>query len=195
MDSGSHKFLISGAGFKRVVGKKSKSPLCAKPTRRGSHADRGLIRTPEPFAGVSSEACADWVEHYVACKFKQIVLFLHKHCVIAPLKDVSDPIVGFIEFSSEVSVQPGHAPRKIRFFGFNHNVEVVGHLAPGVTRPLKVFAYLCEQANPESPIALVRVYAFFSVAARSDVIQRARELNSMWSAHAEMLERAGASRY
>lgn len=73
-------------------------------------------------------------------------------------------------------IQLTHAGREIAFGGFNDQMIVIGHLAPGVYLPVEALAALRQNLEPGEAILIVLVDIFPAVTARGDMVESASKL-------------------
>ena len=97
------------------------------------------------------------------------------------------PVVPAIELLRVDAVQLAHACREIALRGLDDQVVVIGHLAPGVDRPVEALATLCQGFQPAFAIDVVRVDILAAVAARGHMVQPPGEFESKWTGHAARL--------
>ena len=74
--------------------------------------------------------------------------------------------------------------REIGLRGLDDEVVVIGHLAPGVHRPVVSLATLGQCVQPDLAVAVVGIDVLAPIAARGNVIEAATEFESARSGHA-----------
>ena len=79
---------------------------------------------------------------------------------------------------AEDAVELPHARRKVALRGFDNQVVVIAHLAPGVERPVVAPTTLGKGFQPGFAVGVVVIDVLAPVAARGDVIKTAREFQS-----------------
>ncbi len=95
-----------------------------------------------------------------------------------------DPPVPAVDLLGVHPVELPHAGRKIAFGRFNDQMVVIGHLAPGVDRPVVALADLRQDVEPDLPVGIVQINIFPPITARRDMVQTTGEFQSERTRHA-----------
>lgn len=72
------------------------------------------------------------------------------------------------------AVDLAHALHQVRFWRFNEDVVVVGHLTPGMADPVKSPADLTKHFQPRFPVCVGQIDIITHVTPRGDVAHTAR---------------------
>ena len=142
-------------------------------TRRG--ADHRRVTTPFPLAHILHHASAYRVEYDVGRELQQVTVALDQDALEAPLEDVTHTAVTAIELLGIHAIQLAHPGRKVAFGGFDDQMIVIGHLAPGMDGPVVALAALGQGFQPDFAVDVVDKDILAPIPARGHVIKTARE--------------------
>ena len=89
-------------------------------------------------------ARAHGIEYDVARQFQQVAVSFDQYRLEATLKHVTDATMPAIDILGVHAIELAHTGRQIGLGGFDDEVVMVGHLAPGMHRPVVALAALGE---------------------------------------------------
>jgi hypothetical protein len=144
--------------------------------------------------GAADEAVVDRVLDDVFDRGVVLFLVLDLLRPEAPAEDVVDAAVAFVEAACVAAVEVAHAVREVRLRRLNEQVIVVAHEAANVDAPAVATDDAVQDVDEEDAVAVVEHDGRLVVAARRDVVQRARREVATWSAHPRDRSRRGAPR-
>ena len=98
--------------------------------------------------------------------------------LVAALKDVTYALVAAVHVLCEYAVKLAHAQGQVALDGFDYQVVVVAHLAPGMHDPAKALATLSRDIYPKRTICVAVMDIFTAITARGDVEKTARDSNA-----------------
>ena len=146
-------------------------------------ADHRAVAAPSPSARVPTQACSHRVERDVPDKLEKVVGALDEVAVETTLEEMSRKAVADVEPLCVPPVQPLHAGRDVGLRRLDHEVEVIGHQAVGVTPPSEPADCGSQQLEKAHVVDLVAEDRLLPVAARDDVIDAAGKLKAKRSRH------------
>jgi hypothetical protein len=71
----------------------------------------------------------------------------------------------------------------IEALGFNQKMVMVGHLAPGMTNPVKARAHLPHHIQPEKAVSIGKINILPPVPSAGHMIEATGKLKSQWTRH------------
>lgn len=158
---------VARDGFVFSLAKRRQNSARLQPLRSGSVADHCAVTAPGP---VSRPARSHRVQHHIARQFQQIGIFLNEDRFVAPLKDMTDPLVGPIEPLLVDAVELAHAFGQIGIRRLDEQVVMVRHEAVRMHRPIETLPHVAEDVEKQPPVDISAIDVLAPITARGDVV-------------------------
>jgi hypothetical protein len=175
----------------RIFAEQREHPARGEESRLRLLADRRVVATPTPFAGMTCEPGPNRVEHDVAGQLEQMRVALDQLVVKAALEEVATGVVAPVEPFRIHAVQPVHATGDVWLRRLDEEVIVIRHQAIRMAYPSEEVDHLLHQLNEAEPVAGVDEDLLLAVPARNDVIRSAVSLEAWWAGHLPTVAAAG----
>jgi hypothetical protein len=119
----------------------------------------------------------------VAKKCEQIVVGVNKHCVIAPLKEVTGRLEMVLDSASVDTSRPQDDFPERHIRNLDHHMDVVGHPAVRVEPGVAAQEGVSDNPFEQVAIGLAKEYWIAMIAAQGDVIETSWDVQSWPSRH------------
>ena len=158
-------------------------PVSRQKRWRGDEARRRPVTRPAVGLGFAGGLGSNRVEHDIAAELQQIALAVHDDCFEPTLQHVADPTVMAIEGLGVDPVELAHGPRQIGVGRLYNQVKVVVHQAIGVQQQMKPSNDARQHIEEPLPVLVIHEDVLPGVAARGDMVERARKFKAQRSGH------------
>lgn len=125
----------------------------------------------------------DRVVDHVVERVRILLVGLDQDGVVAATEEVVPASVAVVEGPSVGAVEVAHAGREVRLRGFDDEVVVVSHQAPGVDAPVIAVLYAAQDVDEDGTVAVIGDDWPPVVTACRDVVVAAGEKDAMWAGH------------
>ena len=123
-------------------------PIHLQPIRSRHITHHSSIATPLPIQQIDTIPTRIGFVHYIPNQFKQITLFLHKICLITPLKNMANTTMPPIRLLRKHTIKLAHSLWQIPITRLNNKRVMVVHQTPAWHRQLNREQTSENTANP-----------------------------------------------
>ncbi len=146
-----------------------------------------VMTAPLVISRRGNHASPDRIQMDVSGQLKQVIVSIDQNRLIAPLKQVSAPILAIIHPARIPEGQVMHPFGERLLPYLQYKVDVVVHQAKGMDAVAEAFGAFLKQQKQSETIDVSQKDILPGIAAQNDMIDSTREMNTRFAGHARRI--------